>query len=172
MVLGQSKDNYLWHAEQAVETLENLYVVRPGSSYSGKQPPNEEQLQVQARLLSAAKDLLAVAQEDYAKNRTDFEHQFQEFREYYGREPTKEELVKADWDAHCQEAQTYLDDCTEFQQEFLQGSKQQPLEQFDDEDEDDEEAFPWVAPEPHDSQQMMSSPPESLHSLESSGQDA
>ncbi|THV74363.1 hypothetical protein D6D28_02600 [Aureobasidium pullulans] len=91
-ILSLGEDNFLWHAERAVDLYENLFVVRPGSSYTGEFPPTEKAIRAQNILLGLAKESLESARKDTAEIKADYEAQHRAFLTNHGRKPTDEEL--------------------------------------------------------------------------------
>ncbi|THX13825.1 hypothetical protein D6D13_03419 [Aureobasidium pullulans] len=91
-ILSLGEDNFLWHAERAVDLYENLFVVRPGSSYTGEFPPTEKAIRAQNILLGLAKESLESARKDTAEIKADYEAQHRAFLTNHGRKPTDEEI--------------------------------------------------------------------------------
>ncbi|THW73641.1 hypothetical protein D6D19_05486 [Aureobasidium pullulans] len=91
-ILSLGEDNFLWHAERAVDLYENLFVVRPGSSYTGEFPPTDKAIRAQNILLGLAKESLESARKDTAEIKADYEAQHRAFLANHGRKPTDEEL--------------------------------------------------------------------------------
>lgn len=104
-----SEHDYLWHAQQAVELIKNLYVVRPCGSYQGEAVSREE-LDSQAEWLKDAREALEVAELDQAEVLADYEAQLHAFRKSYNRDPTQSETVRAHMERRCQKSLQTLDD--------------------------------------------------------------
>ncbi|THX36287.1 hypothetical protein D6D10_06807 [Aureobasidium pullulans] len=138
-ILSLGEDNFLWHAERAVDLYENLFVVRPGSSYTGEFPPTEKAIRAQNILLGLAKESLESARKDTAEIKADYEAQHRAFLTNHGRKPTDEELVLAH---HRRYNQHQLDFNAEFEekyQECLQAGNEEEGDDEDDEDKDDDD---------------------------------
>lgn len=85
------------HAEQALELYENLFVVRPGGSFTGKWPPTEYALRRQAEQIEAARKILNAARTQDREIDADFEKQMALWKEHHnGERPTDEQLAEAD----------------------------------------------------------------------------
>ncbi|THW45786.1 hypothetical protein D6D22_03363 [Aureobasidium pullulans] len=138
-ILSLGEDNFLWHAERAVDLYENLFVVRPGSSYTGEFPPTEKAIRAQNILLGLAKESLESARKDTAEIKADYEAQHRAFLTNHGRKPTDEELVLAH---HRRYNQHQLDSNAEFEEKYqkcLQAGNEEEGDDEDDEVEEDED---------------------------------
>ncbi|THX04774.1 hypothetical protein D6D17_05466 [Aureobasidium pullulans] len=138
-ILSLGEDNFLWHAERAVDLYENLFVVRPGSSYTGEFPPTEKAIRAQNILLGLAKESLESARKDTAEIKADYEAQHRAFLTNHGRKPTDEELVLAH---HRRYNQHQLDFNAEFEEKYqkcLQAGNEEEGDDEDDEVEEDED---------------------------------
>lgn len=96
VLLALGPDNFVWHAQQAVDLYTNLYVVRPGGSYQGGTiSPAAEASRV--ALLEQAQRVLNRATTDQSNLQKDYDAQMAAFRAANGgRNPTTEEIVRAD----------------------------------------------------------------------------
>ncbi|THZ02347.1 hypothetical protein D6C92_00625 [Aureobasidium pullulans] len=138
-ILSLGEDNFLWHAERAVDLYENLFVVRPGSSYTGEFPPTEKAIRAQNILLGLAKESLESARKDTAEIKADYEAQHRAFLTNHGRKPTDEELVLAHHRRYNQHQLNFNAEFEEKYQECLQAGNEEECDDEDDEDEEDED---------------------------------
>ncbi|OBW68372.1 MAG: Uncharacterized protein AUREO_015490 [Aureobasidium pullulans] len=138
-ILSLGEDNFLWHAERAVDLYENLFVVRPGSSYTGEFPPTEKAIRAQNILLGLAKESLESARKDTAEIKADYEAQHRAFLTNHGRKPTDEELVLAHHRRYNQHQLEFNAEFEEKYQKCLQASNEEEGDDEDDEVEEDED---------------------------------
>ncbi|TKX26397.1 hypothetical protein C1H76_1359 [Elsinoe australis] len=105
LFLGQGQDDYLWHAQQAVSLYENL-IMNPRGTMGTKATPSNA-VRDQIALLIQARTNLHHAEEDYEVVRANYERQAQDFRNYYQRNPTEDELRNAQLERHDRESDAY-----------------------------------------------------------------
>ncbi|THZ00145.1 hypothetical protein D6C93_03762 [Aureobasidium pullulans] len=134
-ILSLGEDNFLWHAQQAVELYENLFTVRPVCSYSGKIPPTQAELDAQKTLLNLAKKCLAQASKDHNDLQVDYKFQHHALLQKHWRKPTREELVVAH---HLRHNKQQVDFVVTFEDRYVE-CLQPSMEDGDDEDGDDED---------------------------------
>ncbi|THY64597.1 hypothetical protein D6C97_02640 [Aureobasidium pullulans] len=134
-ILSLGEDNFLWHAQQAVELYENLFTVRPGGSYSGKVPPTQAELDAQQTLLNLAKKCLAQASKDHNDLQVDYKFQHHALWQKHWRKPTREELIVAH---HLRHNKQQVDFVVTFEDRYVE-CLQPSMEDGDDEDGDDED---------------------------------
>jgi hypothetical protein len=70
--------------------------VRSGGSYSGSFTPTDTDTANQQTLINLAQKVYAKAKGDHAQIEAGFQRDYQAFVDHHGREPTDDELVKAD----------------------------------------------------------------------------
>ncbi|THY30942.1 hypothetical protein D6D01_03063 [Aureobasidium pullulans] len=117
-ILSHGEDNFLWHAEQAVELYENLFTIRPGEDPS--QPSQK---------------CPAQARKDNDDLQVDYKFQHHAFLQKHGRKPTREELIVAHRLRYNMQQLDFAVTFEDRYEECLQPS----MEDGDDEDGNDED---------------------------------
>lgn len=137
---------------------ENLYVVRPGSSYTRAKPPTAAELTAQEGLLAQARKNLEEAQKDYAEIRRDYEKQFEAFRRDHGREPTDSELSIALMNRDRGPVDEYLAEHDALYEQYLRGPDD--ANDGSEDDSDEELGIVPVGDQSPSSQQSQQAPKE------------
>lgn len=86
----------MYHARTARDLYENLYEVRPGSSYDGSFTPSVAGRAKQRKLLAQAEALVALAERDEKAIQKHYDKQVTKFRNHYKRDPTAAEVMEFD----------------------------------------------------------------------------
>jgi len=113
LILAHSNLDFVYHARTARDLYENLYTVRPGSSYDGSFTPSIAGRAKQRKLLDQAKTLVALAERDEKAIQKDYDKQVTKFRDYYKRDPTAAELIEFDVESQRDGINEYFEEIDE-----------------------------------------------------------
>lgn len=149
MILSYGQDNFVKHAEQAVDLFENLYTVRSGGSWDQYSQPSEASLRTQQRMLNAARASLDRARQDETDLRADFNRKMEDYKAYHGNYPSDEQLVQAHWKRHFKGTIEHLEKNDAEMDEYMHGRSEAEPVTFDGyEDDNTSEIAKDDQPEP------------------------
>jgi len=95
-MLAHGEEHFLYHAREAVDLFENMFVVRPGSSWQeGMAAPSEKVQRRNNEYLELARAALRRAEIDTEIIEKDYQEQKRKFFAYHGRYATNTERVEA-----------------------------------------------------------------------------
>lgn len=152
-ILGGSSQDYVWHSERALYLYQNLYVVRPGGTFDGSKEPDQQCLEDQKYFIAQSQDMLDKAKKTQARIDAKFERDMKRYRDYYGQNPTAEQLIEADMARTSEATDAYFASVDE----ILEKQYDMPLVALepDSENDEDDNKISWPTfglPTPPDSQ--------------------
>ncbi|KAH0338981.1 hypothetical protein KCU81_g7361, partial [Aureobasidium melanogenum] len=117
-MLSLGDQDFLWHAEQALELYQHLFY--PNGESTGDYLLSDSQLEARNNILEDARRNLSQAEQDHVEIQCDFAERVERFRAIYGYEPTAKDVSRACLNRHSKKYLLAVDGSAQDYESFIE----------------------------------------------------